>query len=478
MPTLSRTLSRTLLALAAVAACLAVVPDSAHAAPEQKVTVCHRTNSRTNPYNQQAIAESSAVEGHASHDGPIFGPDVASWGDIIPPIRPDLPDGLNWTAEGRAIWENGCEMPPDPGPIPGASIGDVACSGATPTVTVTVSNAADATDPATFTIRVNGTDVQTVGPVAPGDSQTVTITGAPEDTIAVIEVLSEGTVLDGAVVTADCAPGPAPAIALQSRFTCAGTTPRAEFTLTDNTPVPVVAGLRVNGDRFGERVTVPAGGTETRTVNGARYEGQTIKVDVVVDGEVVATYRLTPRCGAPEPEPAARVAGTVCPPPTSTVTLANDGDPASTVEYFIRVDDRLVQRSAPLYGGDSTTIVVDLTPYEGRTAHVEAGYNGTVVVDRTVTIHCTDGDDGDGDGDGDGDSGDGGSGGSGDGSGDGSGGGSGSGGTAGGELTDDGALPSVGSDVPAGVVGLGGGLLASGALLLLIGLRSERPARR
>jgi ABC-type sugar transport system substrate-binding protein len=77
-----------LVVLVAIAAGLAVISEPASAAPEEKVTICHRTNSRTNPYNQQAVAKSSAVEGHASHDGPIFGPDVDNWGDIIPPSRP------------------------------------------------------------------------------------------------------------------------------------------------------------------------------------------------------------------------------------------------------------------------------------------------------------------------------------------------------------------------------------------------------
>lgn len=467
MPTLTRVLSRTLLALAAVAACLAVLPDRAHAAPDEKVTICHRTNSRTNPYNQQAVAKDSVVEGHGSHSGPIFGPDVDDWGDIIPPVTPGLPDGLNWNAEGQAIWENGCEMPPDPGPIPAASIGDVACSGDTPTVSVTVSNAADATDPATFTIRVNGAVVQTVGPIAPGDSRTVTLTGAPEDTIAVIEVVSEGTVLDGAVVTGNCA-APAPTLALQAGFGCAGTTPQGEISVTDNSSEPVVVVLEVDGVPFGPAVTVAPGATETRTINASRYEDQAVTARLLVDGTVVATYRLTPDCAAPEPEPAARVAGTVCPPPTSTVTLSNAGDAASTVEFFIRVNDRPVQRSAPLYGGDSTTIVVDLRPYEGKTAHVEAGYNGKVVIDRTVTINCAE--DGADDGAGGGGTADGGDSGAG---------GGGAGGTAGGESTGSGALPSVGSPVPVGAVVLGAGLLAFGALLLLLGVRSgRRPVRR
>ncbi len=453
MATPSRTLTRALLALAAAAAYLVALPAPADAAPEETVTICHRTNSRTNPYNQQAVAESSVVEGHASHTGPIFGPDVDVWGDIIPPITPGLPDGLNWTAKGRAILRNGCEMPPDPGPLPGARIGDAECSGTTPTVTVRVHNSPAATAPATFTIRVDGVDVQTVGPVAPGDRETVMLTGVPEDTVAVLEVLPEVRVRAGAVVTADCAPGPAPAVLVSAAFGCAGDTAQAQLSATNNGLAPVSVDLQVNGRPVGSTVVVAPGTTETRTADASRWEDETVTATVLVDGVAVATYEVTPQCAAPVPTPAARVAGSVCPPPGATVTLSNTGEPTSTVRFFIRVDDRPAQRSAPLFGGDTTTIVVDLSPYDGRTVRIQAGYNDRVVVDRRVTVDC----------------GEEGGGGPGSGSGD---------GANGGLSTGSGTLPSVGSDLSAGVLVLGGGLVVAGAALLLIGRRSGRPIGR
>ena len=446
-------ITRTLLLLAVLASSLTLVPDRASADTQEKIVICHRTNSRTNPYNQQAVAVDSVVDGHGSHTGPVFGPDVDHWGDIIPPVKPGLPDGLNWDAAGRDVLDNGCELPPDPGPIPGASIGDVACSGATPTVSVTVSNAADATDPATFTIRVNGATVQTVGPVAPGDSRTVTLTGAPEDTVAVIEVLSGGKVIDGSVVTADCAPGPPP-VELQAGFGCAGDTAEGELTITDNTPDPIDVALQVDGVQIGPTITVAPGATETRTIDASRWEDRTVTARVLVDGVVVATYRVTPDCAAPDPEPSARLVGTVCPPPLATVSLTNDGDPDSSVVFGIRVDGRPVQRSAPVYGGDTTTIVVDLSRFEDQTVHVQAGYDGTLLVDRRVKVDCVT-----------------------DTSGGSSGGGSG-GGTSGGQETGAGALPSVGSAVPAGVAVAGIGCVLAGTALLVAGARTRRPARR
>ena len=96
----------------------------------QSVSICHATNSETNPY----IAESPAINsngafagqlsgGHNLHTGPIWSPgDKAAgitWGDIIPaydyaPTSFHF-DGLNVPA-GQAILDNGCKIPVTPGP--------------------------------------------------------------------------------------------------------------------------------------------------------------------------------------------------------------------------------------------------------------------------------------------------------------------------------------------------------------------------
>ena len=79
---------------------------------------------------------------------------------------------------------------------------------------MTVSNDADATAPAFFTIFVDGDLVQTVGPIAPGDSQTVTLTGgglpARENQTFTVEVRSGGEVIAAEVVSVDCDPPPPP----------------------------------------------------------------------------------------------------------------------------------------------------------------------------------------------------------------------------------------------------------------------------
>ncbi len=214
---------------------------------QEKVTICHRTNSNTNPYNQIVVTKAAAVSGHAGHTGPIFTLGADNWGDIIPPIRPGLPLGLNWP-EGRPILDNGCETePPDIGPQPGASIGDAECVGTTPSVAVTVTNADDATAPAFFTILVDGAVVETVGPVAPGESETVTLGGAGlstrENQTFTVEVRSGGEVIASRVVTVDCAPGP-PQVAIDAQLTCADEVAQGTATVTNNGAEPV----EVTGD--------------------------------------------------------------------------------------------------------------------------------------------------------------------------------------------------------------------------------------
>jgi hypothetical protein len=96
--------------------------QAAQAAPRAaKVTICHRTNSETNPYRRITVsanaADGAGRNDHTSHDEsytdpdtvvhPVFDPDVSyppsdkDWGDIIPPVRGG--DGLNWVA-GQNIY--------------------------------------------------------------------------------------------------------------------------------------------------------------------------------------------------------------------------------------------------------------------------------------------------------------------------------------------------------------------------------------
>ena len=96
----------------------------AAAGPAHKITICHRTNSIDNPYVRITVDEDAADgdlgndkgrgDHFMEHQGPVFDPAVdtrkrTDWGDIIPPID-GVHDGRNWVA-GRAIYDNGCDLP-------------------------------------------------------------------------------------------------------------------------------------------------------------------------------------------------------------------------------------------------------------------------------------------------------------------------------------------------------------------------------
>jgi hypothetical protein len=93
----------------------------AGAAPQDKITICHRTSSVQNPYVQQTVNENSIVmsngspTGHGLHTGPVF--PQPNWGDVIPPFTyandrggTSVYGGMNWSTDGQAIWNGGCEV--------------------------------------------------------------------------------------------------------------------------------------------------------------------------------------------------------------------------------------------------------------------------------------------------------------------------------------------------------------------------------
>ena len=95
------------------------------------VTICHRTRSLKNPYVMITVDDDAAdgLVGHGSHKadhygvhtGPVFSsdtdyaPNAKNWGDIIPPVD-GAHNGLNWNEEGRAIYDNDCQVTTDQEP--------------------------------------------------------------------------------------------------------------------------------------------------------------------------------------------------------------------------------------------------------------------------------------------------------------------------------------------------------------------------
>jgi hypothetical protein len=125
-----------LAAIAAIALSMLYVILPVAATPStdglHKVTICHRTNSVTNPYVQITV-DVASVDGNSGNDngkgdhllehtGPVWDANTVyptphngdQWGDIIPPFYDDgvtltgFPS-LNWNAAGMAIFANGCK---------------------------------------------------------------------------------------------------------------------------------------------------------------------------------------------------------------------------------------------------------------------------------------------------------------------------------------------------------------------------------
>jgi hypothetical protein len=135
---------------------------------ENKVTICHRTASRSNPYSQISIDIDSVdgVEGNGNtadhyneHQGPIFSDDLeigVEWGDIIPPISP-YHEGLNWTEEGQAIYNNGCNPVEPVEEFPVFTVNsECATKDGKSAIKVTIVNSGEAEG----MVTVNGTETQ------------------------------------------------------------------------------------------------------------------------------------------------------------------------------------------------------------------------------------------------------------------------------------------------------------------------------
>lgn len=91
----------TSLVLLGAPAAATAVPAESHGGDGKMITICHATGSETNPYVEITISL-NGLHGHGNDKHQLEE-------DIIPPNTGNIvPGGQNWTADGRAIWDNGC----------------------------------------------------------------------------------------------------------------------------------------------------------------------------------------------------------------------------------------------------------------------------------------------------------------------------------------------------------------------------------
>jgi hypothetical protein len=245
--------SFSMLAVVALSAgAFAFVGASADAAAN-KVTICHRTNSDTNPYVEISPSANGVLHGHAAHhDDPfVWTPTLKSsgqkWGDIIPAFD-DFP-GLNLTTEGgydgtttgAEILANGCVVPqPEPPPVEVGSLSitksvlgtpagtpvpttynvHVVCDGdqvddifeLAAGETTTIDNLEDGTN---CTVNEEGTDTFATGTVVSYTPAGVNTDGVEieTDTTTAVTVINDFTGVEGEVVVINPPVAPAPAVA-------------------------------------------------------------------------------------------------------------------------------------------------------------------------------------------------------------------------------------------------------------------------
>lgn len=89
---------------------------------DHKITICHATNSATNPYVKITVDTHAVVmNGHGGHDDTVVAISTqkaqelkdakVKWGDVIPAIPEQNFAGVNWNEEGKALFAHGCGCP-------------------------------------------------------------------------------------------------------------------------------------------------------------------------------------------------------------------------------------------------------------------------------------------------------------------------------------------------------------------------------
>lgn len=140
-----------------VALGLTVWATIADATPSEKVTICHATNSESNPYTSNNVNTSSVDEqnnrylnGHGNHPNDIIPPFTSPEGTYFP--------GQNWDEEGQAIWNNGCKVP---GPTTTEATTSTSTTSSTSSTTTSTTSVVPTTQTSTTSSTVPSTTTTT-----------------------------------------------------------------------------------------------------------------------------------------------------------------------------------------------------------------------------------------------------------------------------------------------------------------------------
>ena len=313
------------LTLAVVAMPLAAgTATASQGGDDHQVTLCHRTNSETNPYVVITVDKASVFKnnGHDSHDeGGVYQPgDKARgvrWGDIIPPFsyfagphdqtESQYP-GLNYGPDGQAILANGCQVPGPPPPPPFEAHPDGSLHGSCPEAggdfVVDGTTNDDNGTGVEFRLNVGGTSFIAV----PNDSDFEKAIDAPAGTVVTLEYrIGSGawTSTGDSVTVKDCPPT-TPPVAPSGSFTTECTAAGAVVDI----------GTLDRGTQEGGRFEL--------VVNGAAQRVTSNQQDITVPGSATLVLQYVAPGGAATPLKSA-TAPAACPPVTPPVTTAPSG---------------------------------------------------------------------------------------------------------------------------------------------------------
>lgn len=338
-----------------------VFAGSAHSDVVSKVTICHRTNSNSNPYVEITPNVSGVLDGHAKkHQGPVWNPTLKKqhikWGDIIPAFDYDLGQGTQHfdgqnvdTPEGAQILANGCEIPNTVSPEDPTVTQSVCNSDHNPTVP-------DVTLPTTAGITYSIAPA----PAAGGDSVVTATANAPGNWFQApapagwtfVDITHETFAIHFDAAP-NCKTTVVPADPTVTQSVCAGdpaspTVPTVDLAITDGitysiAPDPAAGGVSVvtatadsgAGDQF--VAPAPAGWVFVDST----HETFTINFDDAPDCTVPPTVVAPADPGVTEASCSGSPAVVVAP----TLTLATTAGVAYTASA-----------SAPYAGGQSVTV--------------------------------------------------------------------------------------------------------------------------